>query len=43
MMRTPTSRFLLTLLKVAIYLDMMGVRKGDQYHLMQPIYLYWNI
>ena len=34
---------LLTLLKVVIYLDMMGVRKGDQYHLMQPIYLYWNI
>jgi len=21
----------------------LGVRKGDQYHLMQPTYLYWNI
>ena len=36
MMRTLTSQFYVIHHKTAMFLDMEGVRSGDQYHLMQP-------
>jgi hypothetical protein len=38
MKRTLTSQIPSTHQKIAMFLDMKGVRKGDQYHLMQPTF-----
>jgi hypothetical protein len=39
-MRTLTSLNQVTHQKIATFLDLQGVRKGDQSHLMQPNYLF---
>jgi hypothetical protein len=43
MMKTLTSNFLIILLREAMHPDEKGVRSGDQYHLMQPMYSFWYI
>jgi hypothetical protein len=40
MIRTLTSQFQVIHQKTAMFLDMEGVRSGDQYHLMQPNFTY---
>jgi hypothetical protein len=40
MMKIPTNHLLVTHQREAMNLDKKGVRMGDQYHLMQPIFTY---